>query len=156
MKDDTKSHSTENCWCDHAPDDHDSGTSEVHLLSARPGSLLQATPICSRCDHAREIRTESDEYLAKYGQVLADQSERFIGQFQIDVSDAETFSYESVPLLTVADAYERIALAQQRVDPAAWYQAAHVDGRSAKDIMDRLWDVREELRRRESVRTEAN
>ena len=155
MTRDPKGHTTEDCWCGHAPDDHDSTTSEVDLLSARTASRLQATPICTRCDHVRTIRTESDEYLARYGQVLADQSERFIGQFHVDVADAETFSYESVPLLAVADAYERIALAQRRIDPATWYQAAHVDGRSAKDIMDRLWDVREELRRRASQRTEA-
>ena len=93
------------------------------------------------------MSTKTRKELEREARILADQADRFISQFAIDVSDAETFAGRSEAFRTAADAFERIALAEKRVDQAAWYRAANVNGRTSKDIMDRLWNVRTELRR---------
>lgn len=97
-------------------------------------------------------KTKSDADLEREAKILAEQANRFVAQFAVDLSSAETFPSGSDGFRTAADAYERIALAEKTVDSAEWSKDENVDGRSAKDLMDRLWDVREELHRREEAK----
>lgn len=86
---------------------------------------------------------ERDEQEAK---ILTEQADKLVAQVAADVSDAETYTKGSEAFRLVANAYERIALAEKRTDAAAWFRTPNVDGRTAKEIMDRLWALRERLK----------
>lgn len=101
-------------------------------------------------------KPKTDAELEREALILADQAERFIKQFSVDVSSAEQWTKGSQAFRTAADAYERIALAEKTVSQPDWYKAENIDGRTARDIMDRLWDVREELRRRDEAKKRGN
>ncbi len=79
-------------------------------------------------------------------QVLAQQADCLIGKLNVTVSDAETFQTGAPEFRLAADAYERIAKASKRADSVAWERTA-VDGRNGDELMERLWQVREALRR---------
>jgi hypothetical protein len=91
------------------------------------------------------MATKSYAELEREARILAEQADRLVSQFSIDLSNPERYTRGSAGFRVAADAYERIALAETKVDPAEWFRANNVDGRSAKEIMDRLWKVREEL-----------
>jgi hypothetical protein len=95
--------------------------------------------------------TEGQE-LEQSARILADQADRLVSQLAVDVSSAESFVVGSSEFCAAANAYERIALAERTADPAEWYKATFVDGRTSREIMDRLWDVREQLRHRDEAR----
>jgi hypothetical protein len=90
-----------------------------------------------------------DAQLEEEARVLTDQAKRFLKQFDVDLSSAESFVEGSAAYRAAADAYERLALTEKTVGDQVWFGAANVDGRDARAIMDRLWRVRERLRRRD-------
>jgi hypothetical protein len=93
------------------------------------------------------MTTNDTEQLEQEARILADQADRFVSRFSLDLSRAETFSGRSEGFRVAADAFERIALAEKTVNASEWFQATNVDGRSVNEIMDRLWRVREALAR---------
>ena len=133
----TTPHTLNDCACGHSTEDHDASR-------AAP----EGGPACWRCHHIEDVQQRTEPDLAEYANTLADQSDRFVAQLDVDVSAAETFNDRPGAFRIAAEAYERIALAEKTADPVQWSQALNIETRSAKEIMDRLWDVRQELLRR--------
>jgi hypothetical protein len=130
-------HTLAQCSCEHAAEDH-----------ALPDPTLanpQPTVSCARCNHADRVRAKSRNELDNYARTLIDQSERFVAQLSVDLSDVPRVIQDADPQVNAATAYYRLTIAQQRADPAEWYQAENVDSRPVKEIMDRLGDVAEEF-----------
>ena len=94
------------------------------------------------------MQTSNRQELEHQARVLSDQADRLIRQLGVDVSDAEIFSKYSLVLRQAADAYERLALAEKRTNQVAW-ERTMVDGRNGAETMDRLWKIRQALRRRD-------
>lgn len=92
------------------------------------------------------MATREDEgaKLEKAGTVLVHQVDTLISDFAVDVSAAERSGSGSALYQSVADAYERIALAQRGVESVTW-ERAKVDGRSGAELMERLWQLRKTI-----------
>jgi len=142
----TETHTMEGCACKHPMGDH-----TVAVMMRTPGSQLSDTLTCQRCDHIADVRQKSEAALFSEARILAEQSERFIAQFpELDLSEVERFDDEGEALATAANAYERMAGAEKQVDSSSWGRATEKTSRqTAKDLMERLWDICEELRERE-------
>ncbi len=94
-------------------------------------------------------RENSDrQELERHAGVLANQADRLVRKLVVDVSKVPTHSRCSPAFRQAADAYERLARAGRAADRVAWERTA-VDGRNGAEVMDRLWKVREELRRQD-------
>ena len=81
----------------------------------------------------------------RYVQVLSNQASRVIASLVVDVTDVEVFSNGSTTFRHAADTYERLALAEKRTTRILW-ERTRVDGRNGDELMQRLWEVREQLR----------
>ncbi len=62
--------------------------------------------------------TKTDAELEREAIILADQADRFVKQFGVDLSGAEQFINGSRAFCQAGNAYERIALAEKSVDLA--------------------------------------
>lgn len=142
-------HRLEDCQCDHAPTDHD-----LMPTQHRPGGELNRQITCHRCEHIAVVRNQSAEEIRQYAGIISGQGERFIAKFpDLDLAGVENFDHEGEPLAKPANMYERMATAERLADTIEWLSAT-VDGRTAKGLMDRLWDVVTELRRRQRTTPE--
>jgi hypothetical protein len=132
----------EGCPCTHPMGDH-----AAAVMARTPASPLSDTLTCQRCNHIADVHQKSEAALRSEALILAEQSERFLAQFpELDLSDVERFDHEGEALSMAANAYERMASAEKHVDPSSWSRATEkTSRRSANDLMERLWDVRDEL-----------
>jgi len=76
--------------------------------------------------------------------VQARQANDLIGKLNVDVSDAETFLTGSPEFRLSAGTYERLNSARKKADLVLWERTL-VDGRNGADLMQRVWEVRQEL-----------
>lgn len=136
-------HQQESCPCKHPLGDHD-----LMPTQRAPGDPVQGEWSCRKCRRLADVRTKSEAALLLDAGRLSEQAERFLAQFpEVDLSEVER-SDEGELIATAANAYERLNVTERTADQAKWYQAENVDGRSARYLKERLWDIVEEARRR--------
>ena|SRR5579863_8279112 len=89
---------------------------------------------------------ESRQELERYAEILVRQANQLVRDLGVDVSGARTYASGSTALRQATDVYEQLDLTERTADHVAW-ERDQVDGRTGADIKDRLWKVREDLRR---------
>ena len=77
---------------------------------------------------------------------VADHADRFIRSIGVDVSEAAPSSVGSTAFRVAGDAYQRLALAKKKLDPAVWARTK-VSHRSGDDLMAQLWVLQKELKK---------
>jgi hypothetical protein len=93
-----------------------------------------------------EIGNSTDE-VNRLCRVLVDQASELIAKLGVDVSQAPRFDTGPTEFREAANAYERLAYAHKQTGTVRWERAA-VNGRNGDDLMQRLWNLRQELRPR--------
>jgi hypothetical protein len=88
--------------------------------------------------------------LGQEDQFIIQQADLLISQLGADVSKAPRSSMRSYGCRQAADAYERLAVAQNLIERTVWERET-VDGRNGDEIMSRLWIVRDKLCKPEKV-----
>lgn len=83
---------------------------------------------------------------------LIAQTNRLIGLLAVDVSNVPSYDptkkpWNASPLFTqAAHAYDQLAAAEKKTDRVTWERKKETDGRTADDVMQRLWKLLEEIR----------
>lgn len=91
----------------------------------------------------------SREEQEQLGKILVKQADHLITMLAVDVSTVPKWQMYSPVFRLVADAYDQLAFAEKQADPVMG-ERTNVDGRNGAELMQRLWDVREEIRRQDS------
>jgi hypothetical protein len=106
--------------------------------------------VASLCDDGAMRALQEQEQEAK---ILIEQADRLIGLFAIDVSGVPPYDpaqkpWNASPLFSrAAHAYDQLAAAEKKTDRVKWERTKETHGRTAGDVMQRLWDLLEEIRR---------
>jgi hypothetical protein len=109
----------------------------------KPGAARPSSP----GEGDMEVKDSTDELERRY-RVPVDQAEDLIVKLGVDVSRAPKFDKGSVAFREAAGAYERLVCAQKQARRVPWERTA-VNGRSGDYLMQCLWDLRQEFRRRD-------
>jgi hypothetical protein len=85
--------------------------------------------------------------------ILIEQTKRLIGLLAIDVSGVPQYDPTKKPwngsvlFAEAAHAYDQLAAAEKKANRVTWERTKEADGRTADDVMQRLWDLLQEIRR---------
>src|SRR2546428_1671698 len=101
----------------------------------------KVTNLSTRCRGGTCDRVQDRE-----ARVLVDQVTRLLPLLKVEIASALSGSSDTDTLRALSDAYERLASASKRTDAVVWERTT-VDGRTAADLMERLWKVRNDIRR---------
>jgi len=91
----------------------------------------------------------------QYAKILVEQTDRLLSLLAVDVSnvpirDPDHTAWKKWPSVfrLAADAYDRLAEANKKIkDPVLWERTMTTEKRNGDDLMKRLWDFLEEIKK---------